>query len=57
MAPFSPKIDNYCSIPPLERDDSYHYLGVQVGRKSKQSLAGLAETITKDEEKVGSTPS
>ena len=31
------------------------YLGVQVGRESKQSLAGLAETITKDAEKVGSS--
>ena len=31
------------------------YLGVQVGRESKQSLASLAETITKGEEKVGSS--
>ena len=55
VAPFSPKIDEERSIPPLEWDDSYRYLGVQVGRESKQSLADLAESITTDAEKVGSS--
>ena len=55
VEPFSPSIDDHHSIPALKWEDTYKYLGHQVGRDRGQSPEDQVERALVDVEKITSS--
>ena len=55
VEPFEPQVDEATHIPALKWEDSYKYLGVQLGRERRGTMDDLAQSMSNAAEKICSS--
>ena len=55
VKPFEPQVDEANHIPALKWEDSYKYLGVQLGRERRGTMDDLAQSMSNAAERICSS--